>query len=98
MLNIRMIKRIANNAARTANVPIKTTAASITLPDPYPSIQSSSRAVARLRGLNESPNNDVRFLMPVSLVTTSDTVDIVLDYIIETTFVVTAENFFKIAE
>ena len=47
---------------------------------------------------NESPNNDVRFLMPVSLVTTSDTVDIVLDYIIEPTFVVTAENFFKIAE
>ena len=36
--------------------------------------------------------------MPVSLVTTSDTVDIVLDYIIETIFVVTAENFFKIAE
>ena len=31
---------------------------------------------------NETPDNDVRFLMPVSLVTTSDTVDIVLDYII----------------
>ena len=36
--------------------------------------------------------------MPVSLVTTSDTVDIVLDYIIEATYFVTAENFFKIAE
>jgi len=36
--------------------------------------------------------------MPVSLDVISDTVDIVLDYIIEPTFVVTAENFFKIAE
>ena len=36
--------------------------------------------------------------MPVSLVTTSHTVGIVLDYIIEVTYVVTAENFFKIAE
>ena len=36
--------------------------------------------------------------MPVSLVTTSLTVGIVLDYIIEVTYVVTAENFFKIAE
>ena len=65
---------------------------------PIPSIQSSSPAVARLCGLNESSINDVRFLMPVSLVTTSDTVDIVLDYIIEATYFVTAENFFKIAE
>jgi len=98
MLNVRMIRRIANNVARTANVPIKTTAASITPPDPYPEIQPSSPAVARPRGLNESPNNDVRFLMLVSLDVISDTVDIVLDYIIEPTFVVTAENFFKIAE
>ena len=65
---------------------------------PIPSIQPSSPAVARPRGLNESPNNDVRFLMLVSLDVISDTVDIVLDYIIEPTFVVTAENFFKIAE
>ena len=36
--------------------------------------------------------------MLVSQVPISDTVDIVLDYIIEATFVVTAENFFKIAE
>ena len=36
--------------------------------------------------------------MPVSLVTTSDTVDIALDYIIEVTSFVTIENFFKIAE
>ena len=47
---------------------------------------------------NESPDNDVRFLMPVSLVTTSDTVDIVLDYIIGVTRFVTGETFFKIAE
>ena len=65
---------------------------------PIPSILPSSPAVVCLPGLNGSPNNGVRFLMPVSLVTTSDTVDIVLDYIIETIFVVTAENFFKIAE
>ena len=36
--------------------------------------------------------------MPVRPVTTSDTVDIVLDYIIEVNYFVTAENFFKIAE
>ena len=36
--------------------------------------------------------------MPVSLDVISGTVDIVLDYIIEATYFVTAENFFKIAE
>ncbi len=52
---------------------------------PILSIQPSRPAVARPRGLNELPNNDVRFLMPVSLGVISGTVDIVLDYIIEAT-------------